>query len=132
MINPSAQAHAMACACFAGLRGQLTPAVMRLPVLHNHLDEPTPGVGLDNIERAPSQVRREQIARALCACVLQRQDNAVGVVGAAVYACTGHDGHDRFPAAAAEVRRRPRRGRNIVGHVRLALVRAHVLLAASL
>jgi hypothetical protein len=131
-INQEAQDHAMACARFAGLRGQLTPSCMRLPVLHKHLDEPTPGVGLDTIERAPRQGRRAPIAIARFACVVQRQDHACGVVGAAVYSRPGHDGHDRFPAAEAEVLRRTRMGRHIVGHVRRAFVRAHVRLAASL
>ena len=120
----------MAGARFAGLLGQLPPACLRLPVLHNHLDEPTPGVGLDTIERAPSQVRREQIARALCACVLQRHDQAFGVVGAEGQSRPCHDGHDLFPATDADGLRRTQMGRNRVGHVRRALVRAPVLMAA--
>jgi len=122
----------MACALVAGLLGQLTPSFMRLPVLHKNLDEPTQGVGLDNIERAPSQVRRDQIAIALFACVLQRNDNAFGVVGAEVQSRTCHDGHDLVPATDAAVLRRTRMGRKLVGHVLLALVRANVLIAADL
>jgi hypothetical protein len=132
MINQSAQEHALASALFAGLLGQLTPSFRRLPGRPNNLDEPTQGVGLDTIARAPSQVRRDQRAIARFACVVQRHDHAFGVVGAAGQSRTCHDGHDRFPAPDADVRRGSRRGRKLVGQVRRALVRAHGLRAADL
>ena len=56
MINQQAQDHALACALFAGLLGQLAPAFIRLPVLYKHLNEPPQGLALDNIERTPSEV----------------------------------------------------------------------------
>ncbi len=41
VIHQEAQDHAAACALIAWLLGQLIPAVMRLPVLHKHLHEPS-------------------------------------------------------------------------------------------
>ena len=56
VINQQAQDHAVTCAFFARLFGQLAPAFMRLPVLNKNLDEPPQRLALDNIERALAQV----------------------------------------------------------------------------
>ena len=111
-----------------GPTGETTPFChLRL----DYLDQPAPGVGVDPSERAPRQVRREQIARALFAGVLQRQEKACGVGGAEGPARTCHEGPDLFPAPEADGRRRTRMGRNIVGPGLRARVRAQVLMAAS-
>jgi hypothetical protein len=65
VINQQAQAHALACPLFARLLGQLRPSFMSLPVLNKNLHEPPQRVALDNIKRAPTEIRGDQIAIAL-------------------------------------------------------------------
>ena len=71
----------MACAFFAGLLGQLAPAFVRLPVLNKNLDEPPQRVALDNVQGAPTQVRRDERAIGLFVRVFQRHDEPFRVVG---------------------------------------------------
>src|SRR5262245_66206161 len=62
VINQQAQEHAVACALFARLFGQLTPSFMRLPILNKNLDQPTKRLALDNIKCAPTQAKRFVVA----------------------------------------------------------------------
>ena len=82
VINQEAQDHAMACPLFARLLGQLAPAFLRLPVLNKNLDEPPQRVALDNIKRAPGQIRGYQIAIGLFLFIFDRHDKPFGLVSA--------------------------------------------------
>jgi hypothetical protein len=82
VINQQAQDHAAACACFAGLLGQLRPSFMPLPVLHKNLDEPPQRVALDNSKRAPGQIRGHQRAIGLFLVVFHRHDEPFGLMSA--------------------------------------------------
>ena len=132
MINQEAQEHASSCPCFARLLGQLAPAFMRLPVRHQHLDEPPPRMALDHIERAPGQVRCHQITRGLCARILAGPDPPLRVVGADGQPRPANHHLHRATAAEAEALRRTGRGRNIVRDVLCALMQAAFLMATEL
>ena len=84
MINQEAQDHAVACALFARLLGQLAPSFIRLPVLNKNLDKPTQRMALDNIKRPPTQVGGDQIAIGLFLFIFDGHDKPFGFVGADV------------------------------------------------
>jgi hypothetical protein len=132
VINQQAQDHAAACAFGARLLGQWAPAFMRLPVLHEHFDEPSQGMPLDHIERAPSQVRGHQIAVSLFAFVCDRHDEPVGVVGTDVQPCPADESNDLFSPTDADGAGRPGMGGQRIGDVLLVLIPADVLRTAYL
>ena len=81
VINQEAQDHAVACALFARLFGQLGPSFRRLPVLNKNLDEPPQRLALDHIKGPPTQVGGDQIALGLLLGIFDRHDQPFGVVG---------------------------------------------------
>src|SRR5499426_2832109 len=132
MINQEAQDHAAACALFARLLGQLAPAFMRLPVLHKYLDEPTQCMALDNIKRAPGQVRCHQITIGLFALVFDCDDESFGAVGADVHPCTADMRYHLFTASDTDGLWRTRMRGKIVRHVLVVLIHADFLIATYL
>ena len=72
----------MACPLFARLFGQLRPSFMSLPVLNKNLHEPPKRMALDDIKRAPTQIRGDQVAIGLFVFVFNRDDKAFGLVSA--------------------------------------------------
>ena len=85
MINQQAQDHATACALYARLLGQLVPTFMTLPVLHKYLYEPSQGMALHNVERAPREIRSHEIPIRLFTRVFQGNDKAFGFVGTDIH-----------------------------------------------
>ncbi len=132
MINQQAQDHAFACALFAGLLGQLTPAFIRLPVLDKHLDEPSQSLALDNIKCTPRQVGCDARAIGSFTRLFQGDDASCGVVGADVHPCTADDGNDLMPPTHGKRVGYPGMGGNIIGNGLCALLQADGLIAAYL
>ena len=127
MINQQAQDHAVACALFAGLLGQLAPSFMRLPVLNKNLDEPPQRLALDNIERPPAQVGRDQIAIGLFALRISCATMNRLVLWEQTYnRALPTDGHHLFAPTDADGVGRPGMGGKIVGDVLFALVHARL------
>jgi hypothetical protein len=132
MINQEAQDHASACPLCARLLGQLAPAFRRLPVLHTHRDEPPPRLALNNIERAPGQVRCHQRTIRLFARLCDGHENPLSVGGADVQPCTATKHLHLSTAPEAEALRRTGMSRNRIRDVRFALRPADVLMATEL
>jgi len=132
MLNQQAQDHACACALFAGLLGQLTPAFIRLPVLDTHLDEPTQRLALDKSKCPPRQVGCDEIAIGSFTRRLQGDDESFGVVGADVQPCTADDGNDLMPPTHGKRVGYTGMGGQILGNGLCALLQADGLMAASL
>ena len=110
-----------------GPKGETTPFChLRL----DYLDEPTQRVALNNIERAPGQVRCHQIAIGLFIFVFDRYDEPFGVVGADIQPRTANKRYHFFTASDADVLRCPGMRGKIVRHVLVALMQADFLIAA--
>jgi hypothetical protein len=131
LINQEAQDHASACPLFARLLGQRAPAFRRLPVLPKHRDEPPPRMALDNLERAPGQVRCPQITIRLFARLFDGHDDPFRVVGADGHPCPANKPLHFSTAPDAEAWRRTGVGRNIVRDARVALMPADFLMATE-
>ena len=87
---------------------------------------------LDDIERAPAQIRGNQIAIGLFAVILQRNYKAFGAMGTDVETGTADDHGDCFSPSNADLLRCPRMRSKIVGDMLLALIHAHLLVGANL
>lgn len=103
LSNQPAQAPAAACARYAGLRGPLAPACMRLPVLKKNLAEPTQRMALDTLTGPPPEVGGPPRARGLFLCIFHGPDAPRGFVSADVSTCPAAPDHPRgtAPDAAA-------------------------------
>ena len=96
------------------------------------LHEPPQRLALDNIERAPSQVRGNQIAIGLFAFIFDRHDEPFGFVGTDVQSRTADQGDDPCTPTDADGVRGPGMGGKIVCHRLLAFMHADFLIAADL
>ena len=132
MINQQAQDDATACSLLARRLGQLAPAFRRLPVRHQHLDEPPQGVRLDHVQRAPGEIRRHQIPRRLFPRIFPGPAQPGGVVSTNGHACTAHTGHHLVTAADAAGLGRTGMGGTRVSDVLFTRAHTHVLMAAHL
>jgi len=103
---------------------------MGLPILHKNLDEPPQGVCLHDIEGAPAEVGRDQIALGVFAFIFQRHDEPFGVMGTYLQTATAHDRYHLVPATDADSQWRTGMRGTRVGDVLFTLVQPHLLMAA--
>jgi hypothetical protein len=75
MVQQQTQGQAAAGPLFIALRGQLPPSFMSLPVLKEHLDQPSQGIRGRNIHRPPTQVTGHSIPILLLTGRLERTTN---------------------------------------------------------